>query len=133
VWYGIGTDIEDRKRAEEELRAAEHEARELLERVPAMISLRTAAGIAYTNQRIHNYIGVGQEELPGAGWQKYIHPEDRERALANQTRSTEEIEPWIILYRSWSGWNLSLVQTSRNHIKRRGESYCWYGVATDIE
>src|SRR5258708_21887222 len=53
-WYGIGTDIEDRKRAEEELRASEHEARELLDRVPAMISLRTVAGIAYTNQRIHN-------------------------------------------------------------------------------
>src|ERR1700731_382599 len=48
-WYGIGTDIEDRKRAEEELRAAEHEARELLDRVPAMISLRTVAGFAKPN------------------------------------------------------------------------------------
>jgi PAS domain S-box-containing protein len=98
-WYGIGTDIQDRKRAEEVLRAAEHEARELLERVPALISLRTVAGIAYTNQRIHNYIGVGQEELRGQGWLKYIHPEDRERTLANQTRSTEEVETMDHLYR----------------------------------
>jgi PAS domain S-box-containing protein len=109
-WYGIGTDIEDRKRAEEELRAAEHETRELLDRVPAMISLRTVAGISYTNQRIHNYIGVRQEELRGQGWLKYIHAEDQERALANQARSTEEVETMDHL------WGVSLVPNDRRTI-----------------
>src|ERR1700733_502785 len=134
-WYGIGTDIEDRKRAEEELRAAEHEARELLERVPALISLRTAAGIAYTNQRIHNYIGVGQEELRGAGWQKYIHPEDRECTLANQTRSTDEMEPMDQLYRLRGAdgayrWFQTIAEPCPS---ADGKSNCWYGVATDID
>jgi PAS domain S-box-containing protein len=134
-WYGIGTDIEDRKRAEEALRVAEHEARELLERVPAMISLRTGAGIAYTNQRIHNYIGVGHEELCGAGWQKYIHPEDRERTLANQTRSTEKKETMDHVYRLRGAdgayrWFRTIAEP---YPSVDGRSYCWYGVATDID
>jgi PAS domain S-box-containing protein len=134
-WYGIGTDIEDRKRAEEGLRAAEHEARELLERVPAMISLRTVAGIAYTNQRIHNYIGVGQEELRGRGWQKYIHPEDQERVLANQAHSTEEIQTMDHMYRLRGAdgayrWFRTIAEP---YPSVEGKSYCWYGVATDID
>jgi PAS domain-containing protein len=111
-WYGIGTDIEDRKRAEEELRAAEHEARELLERVPAMISLRTVAGIAFTNHRIEH------QELEGGGRQKYIHPEDREHALANQTRSTEEKETMDPA--PLSGWGVSLVPNDRGTVSKRG-------------
>jgi PAS domain S-box-containing protein len=134
-WYGIATDIEDRKRAEEELRAAEHKARELLERVPAMISLRTVAGIAYTNQRIHNYIGVGQEELRGAGWQKYIHPEDRERTLANQRRSTEKIETMDHIYRlrGADGAYRWFRTISEPYPSADGKSHYWYGVVTDID
>ena len=134
-WYGIGTDIEDRKRAEEALRVAEHEARELLERVPAMISLRTVEGITYTNQRIHNYVGVEQQELHGGGWQKFIHPEDQERALANQARSTGQIEPMDHLFRLRGAdgayrWFRTIAEP---YPSVDGRSYCWYGVATDID
>ncbi|WP_433969877.1 PAS domain-containing protein [Tunturiibacter gelidiferens] len=107
----------------------------MLERVPAMISLRTVAGIAYTNQRIHNYIGVGQEELRGRGWLKYIHPEDQERVLANQAHSTEEIQTMDHMYRLRGAdgayrWFRTIAEP---YPSVDGKSYCWYGVATDID
>jgi PAS domain-containing protein len=46
------TDIEDRKRADKALRASEQEARELLERVPAMIPLRTVEGASFASERV---------------------------------------------------------------------------------
>jgi PAS domain S-box-containing protein len=82
-WYGIGTDIEDRKRAEEELRVAEHEAREILDRVPAMISTWADEGIAYTNKRLSDYVGAVITDLRDGDYLNYSHPDDHE-AIVNE-------------------------------------------------
>ena len=43
-WYGTSTDIEDRKQAEEALQASEHNARLLVDSIPALVVRMTAAG-----------------------------------------------------------------------------------------
>src|SRR5947209_5015648 len=96
----------------------------------AMISLRTVAGITYTNQRIHNYIGVERQELRGGGWQRYIHPEDRERVVADQAHSTEEHATLDHLYRLRGAdgayrWFRTIAEP---YPSVDGKSYCWYGV-----
>ena len=52
-WYGTNIDIEDRKRADEALRASELNLRELTETIPEMLWSATAAGaVDYCNTRL---------------------------------------------------------------------------------
>ena len=43
-WYGTNTDIDDRKRAEDELRASEHEFRLIVDSIPGLVCTMSAAG-----------------------------------------------------------------------------------------
>lgn len=80
-WYGINTDIEDRKRAEEALRSSERNLRQMTETLPEMLWSATPDGaIDYCNSRFLKYTGFAAEEVIGDGWQKTIHPDDAARA-----------------------------------------------------
>jgi PAS domain-containing protein len=50
-WRILGVDVDKQFKAQEALKASEQEAREILDRVPAMISIRTEEGVV-RNQRI---------------------------------------------------------------------------------
>jgi PAS domain S-box-containing protein len=79
-WYGVNTDIEDRKRVEEELRSSELSLRQMTETIPEMLWSATPEGaIDYCNARFLNYTGLSAEELMGDGWQKSIDPDDAAR------------------------------------------------------
>lgn len=56
-------DVDEQFRTQEALQASEREAREILDRVPAMISTRTAEGVAYTNRRLSDYVGTASGAL----------------------------------------------------------------------
>jgi PAS domain S-box-containing protein len=58
TWYLLGVDVDEQVKAQESLKASEREAREILDRVPAMISTWTEEGIAYTNKRLSDYVGA---------------------------------------------------------------------------
>jgi hypothetical protein len=80
-WYGTNIDIEDRKRADEALRASELRLRELTETIPEMLWSATPEGaIDYCNTRFLDYTGMSSQSVMGEGWQKTIHPEDAARA-----------------------------------------------------
>jgi PAS domain S-box-containing protein len=128
-WYGASLDIEDRKRAESQ-------SRTLLDAIPQQIWSGPPDGtLDYCNERWRSYMGLGLEELRGDGWQRMLHPDDRERVLkawhesvTNGTAYEQEER-----HRGVDGtyrWFLARGVPLRN---AEGRIVRWYGTNTDIE
>ena len=94
-WCATGTDIEDRKRAQEALRNAleqvqksEAKLRQVIDTIPTMAWCNLADGPnEFLNKRWHEYTGLSPEESRGWGWQAAFHPEDIGR-LTEKWRAT---------------------------------------------
>src|SRR5580698_10802474 len=63
-WYGTNTDLEERKRTEDELRSNEQSLRLIFDSIPGQVCTLTSEGeIEVVNQRILEYFGKALEEL----------------------------------------------------------------------
>ncbi len=128
-WYGTTTDIEDRKRAEEESRA-------LIDAIPQQIWSGPPDGsVDFCNARWRSYTGLTQEELRGEGWQSMLHPDDRDRVLRAWRESVMKGMPYEQeeRHRGADGqyrWFLSRGVPLRNS---EGRILRWYGTNTDVE
>jgi len=72
-WYGLLTDIDDQRRAEEALRQSEHHLRLLVETIPALVGRTTAEGkLDYVNRRVVDYLGLELGQL-GIQTVSYTH------------------------------------------------------------
>jgi PAS domain S-box-containing protein len=77
-WVGINTDIEERKQAEEKLRASEHRFRSIINSLPANLMLMTPEGLfADGNRQMMEYFGTPFDELRALPVDAKIHPDDR--------------------------------------------------------
>jgi len=94
-WYGINTDIEERKQAEETLRGSEAQLRSIVDGLPALVSFMTADGrFARANRRYLDYFGASIDELQERGVLHGFHPQDRARVLTVREQSLKSGEPW---------------------------------------
>jgi PAS domain S-box-containing protein len=92
-WYGVNTDIEDRKRAEEALRSREQQLRSMLDSIPGLVTTMTPAGDTETvNKQIVAYTGRTHQELKN--WAEKIYPEDRAAVADHWRRSLETGDPY---------------------------------------
>jgi PAS domain S-box-containing protein len=93
-WCGVNTDIEDRKRAEEALRAQERSFRSIVDGFPALVALRTPAGdLEFASRRYREYFGATLEELKNLATADTIHPDDRPEVLAAWREAIETGRP----------------------------------------
>ncbi len=90
-WCGLGTDIDDRKRAEEALHARwwlssagrEHHFRSVSEGTQALASLLTPGGeVQLVNRHVLEYFGATLEKLKHRAMADTVHPDDRPDVLA---------------------------------------------------
>jgi len=89
-WFGTSTDIEDRKRTEDALRASEQHLRLMINGIPSLVFTATAEGeIEFVNQQILDYTGRTIEELKRWQATDLVHPDDLPKLLEELRRSIE--------------------------------------------
>ena len=136
-WFGSSIDIQERKIAEDRIRAQETELRQILDLAPQHIGVLGPDGsLVYANHAALEYYGVTFDQWR-AEWYRFdlVHPDDREHFLAERKARFLEGEPHEFegrLLRHDGTYRWFLVR--RNPLKdERGHITRWYVTATDIE
>ena len=135
-FMGTVIDITERKRAEEKVREQETELRQILDLAPQHVMVSGPDGSPlYANQVALEYCGVGLEQLLAESRINFVHPDDRERFLAEREKGMFEGTPRefeIRLLRHDGKFRWFLVR--RNPLKdEQGHITRWFVTATDIE
>ncbi|HMJ30589.1 MAG TPA: PAS domain-containing protein [Xanthobacteraceae bacterium] len=134
-WCGMNIDIDDRRRAEEVLRAHERRFRSIVDGFPALVALRTPAGnLEYANRRYLEYFGATLEKLKRSAGGDDFHPDDLAEVLAAWREAAETGLPCDIecrhraggVYRWFHMHGFPLRDTD-------GRIVLWYLVHTDID
>jgi PAS domain S-box-containing protein len=135
-WYGLLTDVDDRKIAEEALRASERELSLIIETMPALVWCAAPNGeVTYANQRVLDYTGTNFAALAKAGWIDYLHPDDVAPTLDKWSNALATGRPIEVQYRfrRFDGtyrWFHVLGQLGRDS---QGQMTRWYGLLIDID
>ncbi len=138
VWQGLIQDVTERVHAEQALAVAEERIRRLVEQLPTVIyidavdEIATARYVSPQYERLTGYTPAERLADPGM-WIGMIHPDDRERVMAESNRTNETGEDYEIEHRiirkdgqvAWVHDHAFLVRSS-------DDEDAWQGVLTDI-
>src|SRR6267143_2171509 len=136
-WYGTNTDIEDRKRTEENLREDEREIRRITEAIQQTIAVLNPSGVPiYANQALLDYIGLTLDDvIPSDFRARIFHPEDLERLHDEREAALLRGLPFEIEQRALrkdGRYRCFLIQF--NPLRdEHGEIIRWYATGTDID
>jgi diguanylate cyclase (GGDEF)-like protein/PAS domain S-box-containing protein len=132
-------DVTERKRTEEKLREAEERYRTLVEQVPAVTyidQIDETSSAVYMSPQAEEMLGYTAEEWlqDPELWIKILHPEDKERVVAEDRRTNETGDPFKMEYRliSKSG-NVVWVRDEAVLVKGEEDGpSVWQGVLYDV-
>ena len=134
-FVGTSTDIEDQKRAQEELRASEGKLRRVIDTIPTLSWCNLADGPnEFLSKSWHDYTGLSPEEAHGWGWSSSFHPDDLPPLMKRWQEllvsgDSGEIEARIRRHDGEYRWFLIRVAPFRDD---SGVIVRWYGTSTDI-
>jgi len=142
-WYNLVTDIDERKRAGDELRKAfekiaksEAELRTIIDLIPQLITaVGTDGNFLYANQAVLQYTGLAKEELRLKCFHPVFHPEDSERLHNEREAAISRGVPFEYerrVRRKDGQFRWFLVQY-KPLLDERGEVIRWYATSTDID
>jgi PAS domain S-box-containing protein len=135
-WYCLLTDVEDRKTAEEALRASKRELSLIIETMPALVWCAAPNGeLTYVNQRVLDYTGTTLDGLAKVGWIDYLHPDDVRPTVdawshAVATGQQHEIQYRLRRFDGAYRWFHVLGQLGRDS---EGRMTRWYGLLIDMD
>jgi len=134
-WYMMGIEIDQQVRAEQGLQTREREARELLNRVPAMLAIRGQSGIEFVSEQFLNHIGLPTSEVLGHKWLQVAHPEDRERVSELFSESIRAGRPseWLWRIADKNGHYRWFPTHAEPFLEQDGSIRRWYSATTDID
>jgi PAS domain S-box-containing protein len=135
-WYNLMIDIDQRKRAEEDLAASERNLQLIIDTIPALAWSANPDGTAeFLNQHYLDYLGLTPERARGWQWTSAVHPEDLSGLADTWRRILEsgapgEAEARLRREDGEYRWFLFRANPLRDE---SGAILKWYGVNTDIE
>jgi PAS domain S-box-containing protein len=136
LWHLLQTDVDDRKRAENALRASERNLKLIVDTIPALAwSARPDGSAEFFNQHYLDFMGLTAEQASGWGWTAAVHPEDVDGLAATWRRimaSEAPGEAEARLRRQDGAYRWFLVRANPL-LDESGAIVKWYGVNTDIE
>ena len=134
-WYLMAIEIDEQVRAQQALETSEREARELLNRIPAMIAVRNRVGVEFVSDRFLQYVGKPADEVLGYRWLEVAHPDDRERIVSTMGASLKTNGPSEMLWRMRDkhGDYRWFHTYAEPFIEEDGTVQRWYSATTDIE
>jgi len=134
-WHGVLVDATPQKQMETALRENEQLFRSLTEAASVGIFRTDAAGkCLYVNERWCQMAGLDAAAAAGYGWTAAIHPEDRERVIAEWNEAVQWRQPFMCEYRfqtkeQTTAWILGQAQAERD---QNGDVRGFVGTITDI-
>jgi formate hydrogenlyase transcriptional activator len=135
-WFGTNTDIEDRKRAEEALRATERDLRLIVDSIPGFVCTLSAEGeVELLNRQLLEYFGKTAWELKNWDTGDAVHPDDLPRVVDAWRLSVETGQPYDLELRQRRAdgvyrWFQSRALPARD---AEGRITGWYMLLTDID
>jgi PAS domain S-box-containing protein len=135
-WYGVVTDIEDRKRAEEALRSSEQRFRLIVDSIPGLVCAMSPTGeVQLLNRQVLEYFGKSPEQLKSWATSDAVHPDDLPRVIPAWVSSIETGHPYDIEHRCRRGDGVYRWFQVRALPVRDAEGRIsgWYILLTDID
>jgi len=135
-WYVLLTDIDERKSAEDALRASARSLKLIIDTIPALAwSARADGSAEFFNQHYLDFVGLTADRASGWGWTAAVHPEDLNQLAATwegimASGAPGEAEARLRRYDGEYRWFLFRTNPLRDEA---GTIVSWYGVNTDIE
>ncbi len=135
-WYGILFDVNSLKETEHALQMREHELLGIIETIPSMLWSTSPTGEpTHLSQRLLEYYGAPFKELVNRGWERFIHPDDREETTKAFFRAIETGESFSAIHRVRRAdgeyrWHQAVGEPLRDP---HGKIIQWYGLLSDID